>query len=195
MSDSVRVPQVKVVFAGNTKVGKTSIIARLTTNSFFGEIQSTIGAAFERYQVSTSGGDVMLQLWDTAGQEQYRAFTPLYFRSANVAILVFDVTSQESFDEVSFWHQTVKDTVQGNLLIFLVGNKSDLRDERVIDFDLASQFAEVKGILSYTETSAKTGEGITELFTKIGETAIERSFVGADIEITRSDVNKDRPCC
>jgi small GTP-binding protein len=193
------VDEAKVVFAVEAKVGNTSIVNRVVRDSFSDDCASTIGAAFEGCEVSTPTGDVILQLWDTAGQEQFRSLTPLYFRNAQVAVLVFDISSQASFKSVQSWLENGRENTLPGLPIYLVGNKADLKGVREVDVETGVQFAAENGFVTYLETSAKTGEGIDDLFNRIGELALERSSTNPGncpiVEVV--DVKTDNPskCC
>lgn len=161
----------KVVLVGDTQVGKTCILGRLTSGTFRTNSPATVGAAFQNHVMTTSKGVVTMQIWDTAGQEKYRALAPMYYRSAHVAILFFDLTNPESFKSLDQWANELEEKTTGELKLFLVGNKSDLVDERKIKREDAEEFSFQHGAIEYLETSAKTGDGVIELFTKVAEVA------------------------
>jgi small GTP-binding protein len=162
-------PQAKVVFAGEAKVGKTSIISRFATGHFIDSVAPTVGASFQSSVVSTSSGSIVLQIWDTAGQEQYKSLTPLYFRGARIAVIVFDLTSKDTFENINDWITNFEQFAQSSLPIFIVGNKLDDRDRREVAVDLGSEPLSAHPNWQYRETSAKTGEGIDTLFEAIAE--------------------------
>ena len=161
----------KVVLVGDTQVGKTCILGRLTSGTFRTNSPATVGAAFQNHVMTTSKGVVTMQIWDTAGQEKYRALAPMYYRSAHVAILFFDLTNPDSFKSLDQWANELEEKTTGELKLFLVGNKSDLVDERKIRRQDAEEFGFQHGAIEYLETSAKTGDGVVELFTKVAEVA------------------------
>ena len=159
----------KVVLVGDTQVGKTCILGRLTTGSFRSSSPATVGAAFQNHVMTTSKGAVTMQIWDTAGQEKYRALAPMYYRSAHVAILFFDLTNRESFNSLDQWANELEEKTTGELRLFLVGNKVDLESDRKVTKEEAEEFGFQHGAIEYFETSAKTGQGVIELFTKVAE--------------------------
>lgn len=161
--------RMKVVLVGDTQVGKTCILNRLVTNTFNQMNSATVGAAFQTHVVSTPAGCVTMQIWDTAGQEKFRALAPMYYRSADVAIMVFDLTNPESFSAVEKWAEELTDKAPSGLQTILVGNKNDLTEQRRIDKKDAEELAFKHGATEYFECSARTGNGVVEIFTKVAE--------------------------
>ena len=161
MSDSLT--YAKVVLLGDSGVGKTSLISQYVSGSVPESPKPTIGAAFIAKEVNIDGHPLELRIWDTAGQEVYRGLAPMYYRSASVAIIVFDVTSNASFESVGYWIKELKTNVSGSIIILVCGNKIDLEDSRVIDQNTAQQYAEANGAL-YAETSAQIGNGVDRMF-------------------------------
>ena len=161
----------KVVLVGDSQVGKTCIISRLVNDVFKTNNPATIGAAFQTFTVSTATGTVALQIWDTAGQEKYRSLTPMYYRAAEIAILCYDVTNARSLEAMEQWTNELVEKAPPNMQLIIVGNKIDLAEERVIDKATAASFASKHGAVHYAEVSAKTGEGVKELFVKAAEFA------------------------
>ena len=159
----------KIVLVGDTQVGKTCLIRRLANGDYTDENPPTIGAAFQNHLIQTAKGTVALQIWDTAGQEKFRSLTPMYYRSAAIAILCFDLTNSASFQSLEQWTMELSEKAPDHLKVVIVGTKKDLVEQRQINYETARQFAEENGCLFYAETSAKTNEGITELFTEIAE--------------------------
>jgi len=153
----------KVVLLGDSGVGKTSLISQYVSNAVPESPKPTIGAAFIAKEVTIENHQLELRIWDTAGQEVYRGLAPMYYRSASIAIIVYDVTSNSSFESVGYWIKELKTNVSGSIIIMVCGNKTDLQDSRVIDQTAAQQFAESNGAL-YTETSAQTGSGVERMF-------------------------------
>jgi small GTP-binding protein len=160
---------VKVVLVGDTKVGKSCILARFVQGTFDRNMPPTIGAAFLAKVVTTAGGPVRLQLWDTAGQEKFRSLAPMYYRAAAVAVLVYDVTSKTSLNGLEDWAAEIADKAPHNIRLVVVGNKTDLVDERVVPKAAGEELTKKFQAVFYAETSAETGDGINELFTKIAE--------------------------
>jgi small GTP-binding protein len=160
---------VKVVLVGDTKVGKSCILTRFVQGTFDRNMPPTIGAAFLAKVVTTSGGPVRLQLWDTAGQEKFRSLAPMYYRAAAVAVLCFDVTAKPSLDGLEDWAAEIADKAPPNIRLVVVGNKTDLVDERVVPKAAGEGLAKKFHAVFYGETSAENGDGINEVFTRIAE--------------------------
>jgi small GTP-binding protein len=169
----------KLVLAGNSEVGKTALVRRFVTDSFGGTSQQTVGADLTRKKLNVRGRLVELAIWDTAGQEVYRSLTPQYFRDASLAIIVFSVVDEESFNDAQTWITSVRESAPLARLI-LAGNKIDLA-EQVIDYDRANEFATENG-LAYVETSAVTGQGVTSVFETLVEMFIEECG-GANVPV------------
>lgn len=158
----------KVIAVGDGSVGKTSITIRFCEGKFSQEYLMTIGANFGVKQNIVSFGednkDIKLQIWDTGGQERFSSIRELYYKGALGALVVFDVTSRESFDHVPNWFSEVRKNVS-NIPITLIGNKIDI-PERVVNYDEGMQMAR-KCAAAYRETSAKTGEKIDDVFIEL----------------------------
>ncbi|CAH8665958.1 unnamed protein product [Heterobilharzia americana] len=145
----------KCVFVGEHGVGKTCIILRFMHDTYDPSYHATIGIDFVSKTLCFNEKSVRLQLWDTAGQERFRSLIPSYIKDSSVAIVVYDVTSRESFIKASEWIKEIRAERPSKTLIFLVGNKVDLTDDRVISTEEAVEKAE-KERLFFIETSAKT---------------------------------------
>ena len=122
----------KLVFIGDQAVGKTSIISRFQFDTFDDHYQTTIGIDFVSKTVPVDDGTVRLQLWDTAGQERFRSLIPSYIRDSHVAVVVFDITNRESFESTSKWIADVRAQRGNDVVIVLVGNKTDLAAQRAV---------------------------------------------------------------
>lgn len=143
----------KVVLIGDSGVGKSNLLSRFTRNEFCSESKSTIGVEFATRSIEIEGKTVKAQIWDTAGQERYRAITSAYYRGAVGALLVYDITKSESYENVQKWLKELRDHADSNIVITLVGNKSDLKHLRSVQAETATEFASIEG-LSFVETSA-----------------------------------------
>jgi small GTP-binding protein len=189
----------KVVVVGDTQVGKTCIIAHLVSNTFKSSNPPTVGAAFQTYVMATPQGPVTMQIWDTAGQEKYRALAPMYYRSADIALLVFDVTSISSFQGMQQWCDELAEKAPPNLQVIIAGNKTDLTEDRVVQRSAAEEFARRVNAKHYAECSAKIGNGIVELFEKAAELVAKAKVV--DPAVKASQVKREEPqaakpeCC
>ena len=161
--------EVKICLLGDVNVGKTSIASRYCKNVFNEHHINTIGGAYQQQKVILSNGSaVKLHIWDTSGQERFRAMTNLYYRDAQVAILTYDVTNEQSLESLNYWLSELSDKVdQENMLLCLAGNKNDVdSSEKKVSTAKGKQFAEEHNMIFY-ETSAKTGAGVKELFQAI----------------------------
>lgn len=155
---------VKVVFAGDSSVGKTCIIGRIKDHEFHENGDATVGAANCEVKVNTGTEDVTLTIWDTAGQEKYRSLTPIYFNGAALAILVFDITNKSTLSELDFFVQAINNKSPDYVKFVLVGNKADLQERREVTQEQAENYANDIDASFYIEISAKTCAGVDELF-------------------------------
>lgn len=167
----------KVVLVGDTKVGKSCILSRLVQGTFDRNMPATIGAAFLTKVITTSNGPVRLQLWDTAGQEKFRSLAPMYYRSSAVAVLVYDVTSKQSLEGLEDWAAEIADKAPHNIKLVVVGNKIDMTEERCVSQAAGQEFVKKLNAVRHYETSAKTGEGINEVFNDIAQLDIAQDNV------------------
>jgi len=156
----------KVVLIGDSGVGKSNLLSRFTRNEFCLESKSTIGVEFATRSIEVDGKTVKAQIWDTAGQERYRAITSAYYRGAVGALLVYDITKTETYGDVEKWLRELRDHADSNIVIMLVGNKSDLKHLRMVQTDDAASFAE-KEALSFIETSALESTNVETAFQQI----------------------------
>ncbi|XP_034030107.1 RAB11a, member RAS oncogene family, like [Thalassophryne amazonica] len=153
----------KVVLIGDSGVGKSNLLSRFTRNEFNLESKSTIGVEFATRSIQVEGKTIKAQIWDTAGQERYRAITSAYYRGAVGALLVYDIAKHLTYENADRWLKELKDHADSNIVIMLVGNKSDLRHLRAVPTDEARAFAEKNG-LSFLETSALDSTNVEQAF-------------------------------
>ncbi|MCL7041628.1 hypothetical protein MKW94_003325 [Papaver nudicaule] len=156
----------KIVLIGDSGVGKSNILSRFTRNEFCLESKSTIGVEFATRTLQVDGKTIKAQIWDTAGQERYRAITSAYYRGAVGALLVYDTTKRQTFDNVQRWLRELRDHADSNIVILLAGNKSDLKHLRAVNEEDAQVIAEKEG-LSFLETSALEALNIEKAFQTI----------------------------
>lgn len=210
--------QFKLVLLGDSSVGKSSIVHRFVKDTFDQLRESTIGAAFLSQSIKikdpNSGEDVMIkfEIWDTAGQERYKSLAPMYYRNANAALVVYDVTEADSLVKAQSWVNELKQKVgDDNLVIHLVGNKVDLVEEepakRVVSMEDATAYATEEKLL-FKEVSAKTGLNIKDVFQTIGEKLYEIKQIElaknpnnnnngdqVNINLPRPSTNDSTTCC
>uniref|UniRef100_A0A674MQS2 small monomeric GTPase n=1 Tax=Takifugu rubripes TaxID=31033 RepID=A0A674MQS2_TAKRU len=153
----------RVVLIGDSGVGKSNLLSRFTRNEFNLESKSTIGVEFATRSIKVEGKTVKAQIWDTAGQERYRAITSAYYRGAVGALLVYDIAKHLTYENAERWLKELQDHADSNIVIMLVGNKSDLRHLRAVPIDEARAFAEKYG-LSFLETSALDSSNVELAF-------------------------------
>ena len=158
----------KVVLVGESGVGKTSIITQFIDQEFQADQQSTTGGTFSTKTVICDNGRTLkFEIWDTAGQERYRALAKMFYKDANAAVLVYDVTRQASFDELkNYWTEQVKDNAPANIILAIAGNKDDLEAE--VDETNAREYAKELGAI-YANTTATTSQSINALFIEIAK--------------------------
>ncbi|KAL0268080.1 UNVERIFIED_CONTAM: hypothetical protein PYX00_010152 [Menopon gallinae] len=156
----------KLVFLGEQSVGKTSLITRFMYDSFDNTYQATIGIDFLSKTMYLEDRTVRLQLWDTAGQERFRSLIPSYIRDSTVAVVVYDITNANSFHQTSKWIDDVRTERGSDVIIMLVGNKTDLSDKRQVSSDEGEKKAKDLNVM-FIETSAKAGYNVKQLFRKV----------------------------
>jgi len=156
----------KLVFLGEQSVGKTSLITRFMYDSFDNTYQATIGIDFLSKTMYLEDRTVRLQLWDTAGQERFRSLIPSYIRDSTVAVVVYDVTNINSFQQTNKWIDDVRTERGTDVIIVLVGNKTDLADKRQVSIDEGERKAKDLNVM-FIETSAKTGYNVKQLFRRV----------------------------
>ncbi|KAG6545152.1 hypothetical protein Mapa_013417 [Marchantia paleacea] len=156
----------KVVLIGDSGVGKSNLLSRFTRNEFSLESKSTIGVEFATRSINVDSKLIKAQIWDTAGQERYRAITSAYYRGAVGALLVYDITRHVTFENVERWLKELKDHTDSNIVVMLVGNKSDLRHLRAVSTDDGQSFSE-KESLFFMETSALESTNVENAFKQI----------------------------
>jgi len=180
MFDEKDLETLKIVLVGESGVGKTSIITQYIDNIFQKDQQSTIGGTFSTKTVKCGNGKILkLEIWDTAGQERYRSVTKLFYKDANAAILVYDITNKFSFEEIqNYWFGQVKDSAPENIIIAIVANKLDLYENEQVDETIARKYAQDNNAL-FACTSAKNTSGIEDLFIEIA-----KIYSGSDSALT-----------
>jgi small GTP-binding protein len=178
----------KAVLLGEGRVGKTSIGMKWCQNSFDPQRPSTVKAGYYAKKLDTSSGLIELRLWDTAGQEEYHAVAPIYYKGAQAALLVYSVVDDGSFDRMRQWHQELRQILGAAVIIVVVANKVDLAG-RVISATKGVEYANSIGCTHF-EVSAKTGQGLDMLFKYLGEElakSVRRSAAapGTDVAMQR----------
>ncbi|KAK9778756.1 putative Ras-related protein Rab-11A [Seiridium cardinale] len=155
-----------LVLIGDSGVGKSNLLSRFTRNEFNLDSKSTIGVEFATRSIQVDSKTIKAQIWDTAGQERYRAITSAYYRGAVGALLVYDISKHQTYENVTRWLKELRDHADANIVIMLVGNKSDLRHLRAVPTDEAKAFAS-ENHLSFIETSALDASNVELAFQNI----------------------------
>ena len=153
----------KYIIIGDSAVGKSNLLLQYTYGEFVEEYKNTIGVEFGAKNVDIDNKSYRIQIWDTAGQECFKSITRAYYKNSVCAIVVYDITCQDSFDNVSTWIEDCKNYSPKNVYIVLVGNKSDLEERRQIPTEKGQEIADKFGI-AFFETSAKTGDNVAKIF-------------------------------
>jgi len=182
----------KVVLIGDSGVGKSNLLSRFTRNEFNLESKSTIGVEFATRSINVDSKTIKAQIWDTAGQERYRAITSAYYRGAVGALLVYDIAKHATYVNVTRWLKELRDHADSNIVIMLVGNKSDLKHLRAVPTDEAKAFSTENG-LSFIETSALDASNVESAFQTI-LTDIYRIVSSKSLESSTTNIEppKDR---
>mmetsp|Transcript_17627 Transcript_17627/g.37407 ORF Transcript_17627/g.37407 Transcript_17627/m.37407 type:complete len:217 (+) Transcript_17627:105-755(+) len=152
----------KYIIVGDAGVGKSCLLLQFTDKRFRAEHDMTIGVEFGHRVVEIDDQKIKLQIWDTAGQEAFRSITRAYYRGATGALLVYDISRRASFDHLAQWLLDARQNAQPNMVIILIGNKSDL-DRREVTYEEGAWFARQNGLF-FLETSAKTGQNVEAAF-------------------------------
>ena len=178
MEGDSKVPGCKVVLLGDSGVGKTCIISRYISGTFDENSATTNAASYCSKNVNYEklGKNLLLDIWDTAGQEKYKALTKFFYKDAAVCILVYDITRKETFDNLkNFWYTQLKENSGSNVVLGVAGNKCDLYESEDVKESEARQFAEEIGAI-FELTSAQNNTGINELFFEVGNKYLDPNF-------------------
>ncbi|AXA48511.1 Rab family GTPase [Malassezia restricta] len=165
----------KFIIIGDASVGKSSLLVRFTEDRFLVESDATIGIEFGSHIVTLDSGErLKLQIWDTAGSEQFRSITRSYYKGAAGCLLVYDVTEHDTFEHLPSWLEDVREQAEENASIALVGNMADRPStQRTVSEEEGRAFAQQHNLLFF-ETSAKTGQNVAEVFASIAKDIFER---------------------
>ena len=198
----------KVVLVGDSFVGKTNIMSKYLKNEFHEDSKATVGVEFGSKQFNIEGHIIKAQIWDTAGQERYKAITSAYYKGAKGAFVVYDITRKSSFDSIDKWINDLTSAADKKLTVVVIGNKSDLEDQRQITKEQGQEKAS-KLEVAFLETSAFSGENldkafemmINEVYKKCHEEMLAENDVdiegGQDINLNKKPENPagTKKCC
>ena len=163
----------KYIIIGDSSVGKSNLLLRYAHDKFNEDYQATIGVEFGAKNVEINNKTFRIQIWDTAGQENFRSITRAYYKNSVCAIIVYDITNKESFNNIQNWIEDCKNQCPKTVFFVLVGNKNDLENERKVSFEEGKKFADSNDILFF-ESSAKTGNNVEDIFYKSAECISQR---------------------
>ena len=199
----------KIIIIGDSGVGKSNILGRYLNNEFKQDTKSTVGVEFGSKKIKVDGANIKLQIWDTAGQERYRAITSAYYKGSKGCFIVYDITSEQTFENVEKWYQEIIKTAENGISIILVGNKCDLESDRKITAEMGENKARTLNC-PFFETSALNNTNIENVFQSISEDIYNRCKNDRnneddddDYEIVKEDKNininttekKEQKCC
>ena len=168
----------KIVLLGDSGVGQTCLISRFISGQFDANVNSTNGASYasKKVEYPELGKSLVLDIWDTAGQEKYKSLTKFFYKDAAMVVLVYDITRRESFDNLkNFWYKEIKEHGEKDIVLGIAGNKSDLYDDEAVPEKEAREFAESVGAV-FTLTSAQNNSGVNKLFENIGKKFLDPGF-------------------
>jgi len=185
----------KYIIIGPSGVGKSCLLLQFTDKRFHADHDLTIGVEFGARLITIDNQQIKLQIWDTAGQESFRSITRSYYRGAHGALLCYDITRRETFNHLKGWLAEVQEHSNKEMVIMLIGNKSDLEHKRAVTFEEGKKFAEENGLI-FMETSAKTAANVDEAFLQTATNIYEKIKGGtADMEssIPKKQVGSSPP--
>ena len=153
----------KYVVIGDSGIGKSNIVLRYINNTFSEEFKTTVGVEFGAKNIEVNNNIYRIQIWDTAGQENFRSIARAYYKNSVCACIVYDITNRSSFQSIQSWIDDCSKQTSKTVLLLLIGNKSDLKDMREVQYEEGEKFAKLHNMI-FLETSAKTGENISSIF-------------------------------
>ena len=187
-----------IVILGDTCVGKSCILMRFVKNSMLHNHLSTIGIDSSTKTITTERGKATLQIWDTAGQDRFRSLSQSYIRNGDAIILVYDITSDDTFKHVTTWMDAIHNMAKQDVPIILVGNKTDMENERRITTEEGQKLAE-KYKLLFKEVSAMTGDGVADAFTMLTIALFDKQGItgngGCKLEDAKKNNRRKRCDC
>ena len=155
----------KYVIIGDSGVGKSNILLKYINNTFSEEFKATVGVEFGAKNLQVNGRVYRIQIWDTAGQENFRSIARAYYKNSVCACIVYDITNRNSFNSIQSWIDDCTKQTPKTILYILIGNKNDLKDRREVQYEEGAEFAKQRNMI-FLETSAKTGNNINSIFDK-----------------------------
>jgi Ras-related protein Rab-2A len=187
----------KVIIIGDTGVGKSCLVLRATKDEFKEVHEITIGAEFGSYNAKIDNTTIKLQIWDTAGQESFKSMIRVFYKGAQFALLVFDLTREDTLVKAGDWLKEIRENADPGIPILLVGTHSDQSEQIKIQSEKISQFKETNQLISYIETSSKTGYGVTDVFKFICKNLYHKSssITKKGESLTDGKKEQKKKCC
>ena len=198
---------IKVILIGDSGVGKTNIMSKYLKNQFMENSKATVGVEFGSKLFNHQGHKIKAQIWDTAGQEKYKAITGAYYKGSKGAFIVYDITRKDTFASIERWVNDLKATSDPKLTIILIGNKNDLDDKREVSKDQGEEKAKSFGC-AFLETSAFSGDNldkafelmVKEIYEKFSNSSSEEEEFeavkkGEDLKVEKATDKKKKACC
>ena len=198
---------IKVILIGDSGVGKTNIMSKYLKNQFMENSKATVGVEFGSKLFNHQGHKIKAQIWDTAGQEKYKAITGAYYKGSKGAFIVYDITRKDTFASIERWVNDLKATSDPKLTIILIGNKNDLDDKREVSKDQGEEKAKSFGC-AFLETSAFSGDNldkafelmVKEIYEKFSNSSSEEEEFeavkkGEDLKVEKATDKKKKKCC
>ena len=159
----------KIIWIGDSGVGKTCLLTKAQKNFFDQELKSTLGFEYYNITIKIKNKKILLQTWDTCGQESFKCIVNMFYKRVKLAILVYSIDNRKSFEGISFWLNEIRLNSDENVKLILVGNKNDLNDKREVSFEEGQEFAKSNGFNYFCETSAKEGDTPSGVLSKAAE--------------------------
>ena len=180
----------KYIIIGDSAVGKSNLLLRYAHEKFNEDYQATIGIEFGSKNIEIDNEKYRIQIWDTAGQENFKSLTRAYYKNSVCAIIVYDITNKQSFNNINTWIDDCKNQSPKTIFFVLVGNKSDLENKRQVNYNEGLKFAQENNILFF-ESSAKTGKNVEDIFYKSAKIISEKIKEGIyDLENDSCGIKK-----
>ena len=159
----------KIIWIGDSGVGKTCLLTKALKNFFDQELKSTLGFEYHNITININDKKILLQTWDTCGQESFKCIVNMFYKRAKLAILVYSIDNRKSFEGINFWLNELRINSSEQIKLILIGNKTDLDDQREVSYEEGKNFSQLNGFNFFSETSAKEGEAPFKVLTKTAE--------------------------
>ena len=166
----------KIILIGDSSVGKSCLTIRATKDSYLNNYTPTVGFEFFNLNLRIKERNIRLQIWDTCGQEKFRSLISNFYRNSSLAIIVYSIIDPDSFNHIDQWLNEIKTQTSPDIKIFVIGNKNDLEESRLIKYEDAQKFCNERGLDYFIETSAKSGDNVIFTFAYAANLLLEESI-------------------